>query len=696
MDAKLVRNSANATAPGARPARPSWLQAHVRDLDRRAVLVAFLVALGYYVGAKVGFALTFLPHPVSVLWPPNAILLGALLVTPTQWWWLLIAAALPAHLESQLDAQVPTAMVLCWFVSNVSEALIGAVCVRRFLRGAPRFDSLRSVAVFIGCAALFAPFASSFLDAAFVRLVGWGEDGYWSLWSTRFFSNVLATLMIVPLIVSWTHDAPAILPRDRNFSRTWEALALLVGLLSACAAVFNASLAGFGAAAALLPLPFLLWAALRYGALGASTALLIVALTEIWGAGHGHGPFTGGTPGVNAMAVQIFLTFVAVTLLILAAAVRELTDSEQRLRRSEQRFATAFHSSPDAMIINRRSDGSILEVNERWEEIFGYRKQEALGRTLVDLNIFPQDFDRARLLALVEKQGGVHNLDVALRNRRGDVLQTLIATEPVDLDNEACFVMTIRDVTELRQVEQEALEQRHQLMHLTRVASLGELSGAIAHELNQPLTAILSNAQAARRFLARDPVNLPEIREIVDDIIESDKRAGEVIRRLRAMMKKGETQYLPIDINDLLEDVVDFAHGELVARGVTVSTQLVSGLPTVSADRVQLQQLFLNLVTNACEAMSTRAREQRRLTIATSYDWDGTVGVAVADTGWGIAPERVERIFDPFYTTKDDGLGLGLAICRTIVASHRGRLWAENNLGGGATFRVALPIRRDA
>jgi PAS domain S-box-containing protein len=652
--------------------------------------------LGYYVGTKVGFALTFQPHPISVLWPPNAILLGALLVTPAHWWWLLLVAALPAHLSAQLGEQVPTTMVLCWFVSNVSEALIGAIVVRRFLSWPIRLNSVRNVAVFMAGAALLAPFLSSFLDAAFVTWVGWGEEGYWGLWRTRFFSNVLATLTIVPLIVSWTGEVRAVLAGERGLARAREALALLVGLLSACTVIFDSSWTSLGPTAALLPLPFLLWAALRFGALGASTALVVVAFTAIWGAGHGHGPFSGSTPMENATAVRIFLTFVAVTLLILAAAVRELTELERVLRKSEQRFATAFHSSPDAMIISRRSDGRILEVNERWEEIFGYSKMETLGRTLMALSVFPKEGGQTRLLALVEERGSVHNLELTLYNRSGEALKTLVATEQVELDNERCFVTFIRDVTEQRQMEQEAREQRQQLMHLTRVASLGELSGAIAHELNQPLTAILSNAQAARRFLAKDPVDLAEIREIIDDIVESDKRAGEVIRRLRAMLKKGEIQLLPVDVNDLMEDALDFAHGELVTHGVTVTVQLNPGLPSVSGDRVQLQQVFLNLINNACEAMSTRERSQRRLTLTTRYEREGTVDVAVSDNGWGIPPERLERMFDPFYTTKDDGLGLGLAICRTIVMAHRGRLWAENNPMGGATFRVSLPIRKDA
>src|SRR5687768_4842857 len=169
----------------------------------RTARAAVLVGVAYYIGAKIGFALTLKPYPVSTLWPPNSILLAALLLTPTRSWWLLLLAALPAHLAVELQAGVPVPMVLSWFVSNSTEALIGAGCVRRLIKGPLRFGRLRDVSIFIMFAAFLASFLSSFLDAAFVTLNRWGPSGYWDVWRVRFFSNLLAALTLVPVIVAW-------------------------------------------------------------------------------------------------------------------------------------------------------------------------------------------------------------------------------------------------------------------------------------------------------------------------------------------------------------------------------------------------------------------------------------------------------------------------------------------------------------
>jgi C4-dicarboxylate-specific signal transduction histidine kinase len=242
-----------------------------------------------------------------------------------------------------------------------------------------------------------------------------------------------------------------------------------------------------------------------------------------------------------------------------------------------------------------------------------------------------------------------------------------------------------------RRAERTADELRRELTHLSRVETVGALSGALAHELNQPLSAILSNAQAARRFLAMKPADLDQVREALDDIMSDDERAGEVIRKLRSMLKRTEAKAQLLDLNEAIRDALELARGDLIARGISVSTELQAGIPGVMADRVQLQQVLLNLIFNGCDAMAAVSRSERRLTVATgSEDGDG-VGVRVVDRGTGIAQGDVEKIFQPFVTTKRDGLGLGLAICRSIVSAHGGRLWATNNEGPGATLHVALP-----
>jgi C4-dicarboxylate-specific signal transduction histidine kinase len=247
-----------------------------------------------------------------------------------------------------------------------------------------------------------------------------------------------------------------------------------------------------------------------------------------------------------------------------------------------------------------------------------------------------------------------------------------------------------KDLVAQQRAELEAKEQRLQLTHLTRVALLGQLSGALAHELNQPLTAILSNAQAAQRFLAADRIDPEELREILGDIVAADQRAGEVIRRLRALFKKGETQFQLLDTNDVVREALDLAHGDLVTRNIEVTTDLAPRLPSVTADRVQMQQVLLNLLINASEAMSANAPDERTLTVRTQA-LGGGVQVSVADCGPGIPEDRELRLFEPFFTTKPQGLGLGLSISRSIVTAHGGRLWSTNNPFGGATFHVALP-----
>jgi len=181
------------------------------------------------------------------------------------------------------------------------------------------------------------------------------------------------------------------------------------------------------------------------------------------------------------------------------------------------------------------------------------------------------------------------------------------------------------------------------------------------------------------------------VREILRDIAEDDRRAGEVIQRLRAMLKKGEVKLLPLEVNELVGEVLSFAHSDLITRNVSVTTELAPELPPVYGDRVQLQQVLLNLVLNGCEAMSTRQRE-RRLKVVTVRDGEAGVRVSVVDRGSGIPADELERVFTPFFTTKEHGLGLGLSICRSIVAAHGGRLWASNNEDCGATFHLTLPL----
>ena len=332
----------------------------------------------------------------------------------------------------------------------------------------------------------------------------------------------------------------------------------------------------------------------------------------------------------------------------------------------------------------------LLDINDRWVSLFGHRRDEAIGRSVLDLlRVAPMI--RRRIERQLDAGAGVRDLEIEARDHADESLQVILAMEPVEMGSETGVVTTVRDITAQRRAELEARERRLELTHLSRVNLLGELSGSLAHELNQPLTAILSNAQAGQRLLERQPFAVGELAEILTEIVDADLRAGTVIRRLRTLLRKEDGQLAPLQLNRVLDAVLGIAHGDLITRNVTVTTRLEADLPLVAGDRVQLQQLFLNLLANACDAMSDQPGPDRLLTIVSGRA-DGAVRVSVSDRGHGIPAQRFQELFEPFFTTKVNGLGLGLAICRTIVSVHGGRIWAENGAERGATFFVELPL----
>jgi PAS domain S-box-containing protein len=374
----------------------------------------------------------------------------------------------------------------------------------------------------------------------------------------------------------------------------------------------------------------------------------------------------------------------------LAGAAIDHHQSQEALRQSEERNHAILRAIPDLMFVFS-DDGVYLDFHAKDPAELLFPPEVFLGKKMRDVmppplaDLFSQAFERA--LTSNEPERMEYSLDLSHERRFFDACI-------VRCDNDK-LLSIVRDITDRKRAELDAAAQRQELAHLNRVLILAEQSGALAHELSQPLAAILANAQAARHMLDRDPLDLEELRETLDDVIKSDKRAGMVIHRLRELLKKSSAVLQPLDLNEVTREVLDLTHSDLLLRRMPITTELAPGIPPVLGDRVQLQQVILNLVINACDAMSTVDPSERELRLTTVAD-DECVQIAISDRGVGIPDGAFDSVFDPFVTHRADGLGLGLAISRSIVVAHRGRIQAENNADRGATFRCFLPLATGA
>jgi two-component system sensor kinase FixL len=374
----------------------------------------------------------------------------------------------------------------------------------------------------------------------------------------------------------------------------------------------------------------------------------------------------------------------------------DITDrkkAEEALKEGRAFLRQVIDIDPNFIFAKDR-EGRFVLANQAVADAYGTTVENLIGKTDADFNRDTEEveFFRRKDLETMDTLREQFIPEERVTDANGNVrwLQT-IKRPIIGKDGTANQLLgSATDITERKRAELDAARQRNELAHLSRVAMLGELSGSLAHELNQPLAAILSNAQAAQRFLAREVVDLDEVRDILKDIVDQDKRAGEVIHRLRLLLKKGEVQRQPLAVNELVYEVLTLIRSDLVNYGVTLTTEFASELPLVQGDRVQLQQVLLNLIMNACSAMSDSPQSNRRLALRTEVV-EGGVRVSVTDSGRGIPPRDLEHIFEPFFTTRAEGMGLGLTVCRTIINAHGGTLLAENNRDRGASLRVILP-----
>lgn len=779
----------------------------------RYFLISLLASVGYFLGVKLGFALTFGPHPVSVMWPPNAFILAILLLIPVRAWWGVLLLVLPAHLAAEAQGGVPTPMVLCWYISNCSEALIAAGITLWLTGGDLRLDRLRHIIIFFFWGAFFSACISSFLDAGFVALNHWGEDSYWQIWRMRTFSNIFASVTIVPAIATWKEA------ELRKFKmtpkRAAEAWLLFLGLAAVMSLMFFWLETGRGLVPIVLatPLPFFFWASIRFGVRGASGAILTGAILAIWSSVHERGPFMTGSPEENALSIQAFFILLTVTLIPLAAMLRERKAMTLVLSASERRYREVLESQPE-LVCRYFADTTVTFANESCCRFFGRRRESLLGRKFLELvrsevherillnvasvmvsrrpliceceGLLPgqdgvwqqwilnpilspdghireiqavgQDISARKLMeqklreseercrAVVETQTEMvcrYTPDTTLMfvNQAfckffGKTREQLLGRKFADLLpasarekmlHEAALTLSSRQATcwehpfatggdsvrwlgwmnypisessvsrnEIQAIARDVTDRKRaeeatrNLAHASRLALVGELSAVIAHEVSQPLNAILNNTEAAQCMLRQEKIARAELEGTLADIHADTLRAAEAVRRIRAFSKRRELEMRALSLNELVDDVFRLIAGDAARRRIKVEGDLAGGLPLAWGDFVCVQQVLLNLIINGMDAMNEAGDQDRVLTVKTGASGDSEVVASVRDRGPGIAAELTTQVFQSFFSTKHEGIGLGLSIARSIIQAHGGRIWVENNPDRGATFSFTL------
>jgi PAS domain S-box-containing protein len=367
---------------------------------------------------------------------------------------------------------------------------------------------------------------------------------------------------------------------------------------------------------------------------------------------------------------------------------------EQKLYLSE-----LFARVPEAVVLADR-DSRIMRVNPEFTKIFGYTAEEAIGKRIQDL-IAPEDLQEEveSVMYRMVQTGEVFAVETLRRHKNGTRIPVSLICVPLSSNGSGDTGYVIyRDMTETKRLQDEQ-RRYHQiqleLAHANRIATIGQLSASIAHELNQPLTGIITNCGTCLRMLTGDPPNLDGARETVRRTMRDANRASEVLTRLRALFSKREAAAELVDLNESIREVIALSLGELQKSRVILRTELADDLPLVTGDRVQLQQVVFNLLLNSLDAMNDVNDRPRLLLIRSEQQESDCLGVSVRDSGVGFDPHAVDKLFDAFYTTKPDGMGMGLSVSRSIIESHHGHLWATPNEGPGATFSFCVPSKTD-
>jgi PAS domain S-box-containing protein len=757
------------------------------------------------------FGMSFDQGVAAPFWFPDAVLLCALLCTPRRWWWLLLVAILPVRLLVAVPADTELWFLAAVYVNDCAKGVIAALLLQRFLDDPFRLRSTRDLGIFFLFAVLLVPALSAAGGAAAHSAMG---RAFWPSFDQWFLGNALASLVVVPILFYWVLRPP----NPDGFSWPWmaEAAVLAIGLIVSLKLALepDSSPRDIVETRNYAPMPFLVWAAIRFRMHGATAAAAVLSIMVVDAALDGAGSFADIDAVEVSSRLQRFLLVRIGPLYLAAVLIEQWAQASGWLRESEQRFRQLADDAP-VMIWMSSPDGGWDFVNRRWLDFAG-KPLEKLGGTGWRELLHPDDVDRAvdsYLSNLRERRpyesesrlrrhdgefrwmitrgsprfdtsgeflGFVgSSIDVTERKQQEAALRRSEARYRDVVESQANFVCRLRadgrltfvnaaycrflgrqpaDLLALKFVEllpgpagaqaraaldqaragdghaawecevahadgsrgwqawvchaleavpdeprelqligydvtdrKRAEESARQLAHATRFAAVGELSAMVAHEINQPLCAILSNAEAAEIMLRAEQPTLDELREIIADIRDDDLRADAAIRGIRSLLRKREFDPRPMDLYTTVHHVFRLMAGDALHRRVPIRHDLAPDLPSVMGDRSSIEQVLVILMMNGMDAMRDTPEAERDLVVAAQCE-GGFVRLSVRDRGHGIAAANKTQLFDSLFTTKAEGMGMGLSIARSMIAMHGGRIWAENAADGGAVFHFTLAM----
>lgn len=672
------------------------IAASVASMLKKWVLPTLLVGAFYAAASELALQLLRYAAETAVVWFASGVGLAAMLLLGTR----ALPGVLLGTLACGLMAGKPAAMVLATAALTTGQIWLSWWLLVRVAGFDPAMERVRDMMklAFIGAT------VSPLLNAARVflehRLSG---DAFTlpahALVKAALLGEMAGILLLVPAVLAWAR------PRGErlDWRQRTEATLLYATGIAAAFGVFASMLQPMLLVASLpyAMFPMLFWAAARFGPRETATLYFLIGLIAVGGTGFGRGPFGESYIGFggaysNLAELYLFLLVLGGTSLIFAAGRQQLVVSQRALRDSEEKYRLLVDHQTD-LVAKIGVDGRIQYVSPSHRDFYGKPESEFVGRMLTEaVRVHDEDLccvsdawqEMLRPPYLTSHEHRV----LTPRGWRWMAVQSRAV---LGADGRPQFVVAVaRDITDRRRAEEQARQHLQQLAHVSRVSSMGEMASAIAHEINQPLTAIANYASACLRLLRSGNAQAGEAQETMQRVAAEAERAGEIVRKMRGFVRGEEGQMALVEPAYLAAEVMRLAAAEARQSGVELRSDVEPGLPPVLADSIQIQQVLLNLVRNAVEAVDGGDGPRREVDLTVRRAADGGVHFTVRDTGPGLAPGVLDKVFEPFFTTKPDGIGIGLPLSRSIADAHGGRVWASAE-AEGAAFHLVLPTAQE-